>query len=134
VTIFFSYDARSASVDTAPQPNHRMRRQSCSPSRGRAPNGVSAPILTSSRRGHMNGSIDSNSNSSPNPVVIGNKMVQRVVHMRRLAPPKHETGSSAGLTGNKPALSPDGSSGFGRNLSKKSLDMALRHMVLSHFL
>lgn len=108
-----------------------MRRQSCSPSRGRAPNGVSAPAPTSSsRRSHINGSSDTNSNSSPNPVVIGNKMVERVVHMRRLAPPKHETGSNVGLTGNKPALSPDGSSGFGRNLSKKSLDMALRHMVL----
>lgn len=77
----------------------------------------------------MNGSTEPNSNSSPNPVVIGNKMVERVVHMRRLAPPKQETGSNAVLTGNRPALSPDGSSGFGRNLSKKSLDMALRHMV-----
>ncbi|KAJ4789379.1 flocculation FLO11-like protein [Rhynchospora pubera] len=121
--------ARSSSVDPGPQPNPRVRRQSCSPSRGRAPNGVSAPALTSSsRRGHMNGSTDSNSNSSLNPVMIGNKMVERVVHMRRLAPPKQESGSNVGLTGSKPALSPDGSSGFGRNLSKKSLDMALRHM------
>ncbi|XP_078178115.1 flocculation FLO11-like protein [Carex rostrata] len=120
--------ARSSSVDIGSQPNPRGRRQSCSPSRGRAPNGVSAPVLTSSRRGHMNGSTEPNSNSSPNPVVIGNKMVERVVHMRRLAPPKQETGSNAVLTGNRPALSPDGSSGFGRNLSKKSLDMALRHM------
>ncbi|CAA6669461.1 unnamed protein product [Spirodela intermedia] len=36
-------------------------------------------------------------------------------------------GSSKGCTGGKSSSSPD-SSGFGRNLSKKSLDMAMRHM------
>ncbi|KAJ3693688.1 hypothetical protein LUZ60_009168 [Juncus effusus] len=127
--------ARSSSVDTGgPQPNPRLRRQSCSPSRGRAPNtsNLSHPTLTSS-----SSSLMSSRRSAENPVAIGNKMVERVVNMRRLAPPKRDGGESGGLGGGTggtgqmgrvtSAGSPDGN-GFGRNLSKKSLDMALRHM------
>ncbi|XP_047311044.1 probable serine/threonine-protein kinase nek3 isoform X2 [Impatiens glandulifera] len=51
-----------------------------------------------------------------NPVLIGTKMVERVVNMRKLAPSSTSSSSSG-----------DGS-GFGRSLSKKSLDMAIRHM------
>ncbi|PON43519.1 hypothetical protein PanWU01x14_272920 [Parasponia andersonii] len=59
------------------------------------------------------------------PVVIGTQMVERVVNMRKLAPPKRENDHSAhNYSGGKSS----DSSGFGRSLSKKSLDMALRHM------
>ncbi|RRT36413.1 hypothetical protein B296_00033905 [Ensete ventricosum] len=55
-------------------------------------------------------------------------MVERIVNMRRLAPPKQDDHRSThnNLSG-KSSLSPD-STGFGRTLSKNSLDMALRHM------
>ncbi|CBI30400.3 unnamed protein product, partial [Vitis vinifera] len=46
--------------------------------------------------------------------------------MRKLAPPKQDDHRSAHPAG-KSSSAPD-SSGFGRTLSKKSLDMALRHM------
>uniref|UniRef100_A0A0D9Y327 Uncharacterized protein n=1 Tax=Oryza glumipatula TaxID=40148 RepID=A0A0D9Y327_9ORYZ len=114
--------SRSSSVE--PGPAARPRRQSCSPSRGRTlngsvPSGSSVPAV---RRSHLN------SGDSVNPVQMGNKMVERVVNMRRLVPPKHDDQRSSlnGLSG-KSSNSPD-SSGFGRTLSKKSLDMALRHM------
>jgi hypothetical protein len=74
------------------------------------------------RRSHHNGG------DSANPVQMGNKMVERVVNMRRLVPPKHDQRFSLNSLSGKSSNSPD-SSGFGRTLSKKSLDMALRHMV-----
>ncbi|KAF2296255.1 hypothetical protein GH714_037112 [Hevea brasiliensis] len=54
-------------------------------------------------------------------------MVERVINMRKLAPPKQDDKLSpyGNLSGK--SSSPD-SSGFGRTLSKKSLDMAIRHM------
>ncbi|KAL5222055.1 hypothetical protein ABZP36_026768 [Zizania latifolia] len=114
--------SRSSSVE--PGPAARPRRQSCSPSRGRTlngsvPSGSSVPAV---RRSHLNGG------DNVNPVQMGNKMVERVVNMRRLVPPKHDDQQSGlnSLSG-KSSNSPD-SSGFGRTLSKKSLDMALRHM------
>uniref|UniRef100_A0A1J3JUH7 Uncharacterized protein n=2 Tax=Noccaea caerulescens TaxID=107243 RepID=A0A1J3JUH7_NOCCA len=48
-----------------------------------------------------------------NPVLMGTQMVERVVNMRKIPPPKQDDNMS---------------SGFGRNLSRSSLDMALRHM------
>ncbi|CAO2825656.1 unnamed protein product [Amaranthus hypochondriacus] len=113
--------ARSASVE--PVSNGRQRRQSCSPSRGRAPNGgihSSGSSVPAVSRGH------SKVNDDVSPVVIGTKMVERVINMRKLAPPRQDDKHSPGLSG-KSASSPD-SSGFGRTLSKKSLDMAIRHM------
>ncbi|CAO2817049.1 unnamed protein product [Amaranthus hypochondriacus] len=113
--------ARSASVE--PVSNGRVRRQSCSPSRGRAPNGKihsSGSSVPAVNRGH------SKVNDDVSPVVIGTKMVERVINMRKLAPPRQDDKHSPGLSG-KSASSPD-SSGFGRTLSKKSLDMAIRHM------
>ncbi|KAL9388871.1 hypothetical protein Peur_017476 [Populus x canadensis] len=114
--------ARSSSVE--PTPNGRPRRQSCSPSRGRAPNGIMHPSGSSVpafSRGH------SKINDNVSPVIIGTKMVERVINMRKLAPPKQDGkhSPSGNLTGK--SSSPD-SSGFGRTLSKKSLDMAIRHM------
>ncbi|XP_072986026.1 uncharacterized protein [Typha latifolia] len=114
--------SRSSSVEAGP--NGRQRRQSCSPSRGRAPNvnapkGCSVPTVS---RSHVNGA------DSANPIQIGNKMVERVVNMRRLVPPKQDDQrSNHNNISGKSSVSPDGA-GFGRTLSKKSLDMALRHM------
>lgn len=110
---------RSASIDRVS--NGKQRRQSCSPSRGRASNGHSSgSSVPAMSRGHSKVSDD------VNPVVIGNKMVERVVNMRKLAPPRQDNKHSPSSSG-KSASCPD-SSGFGRTLSKKSLDMAIRHM------
>jgi hypothetical protein len=83
------------------------------------PSGSSVPAFS---RGH------SKINDNVSPVIIGTKMVERVINMRKLAPPKQDGkhSPSGNLTGK--SSSPD-SSGFGRTLSKKSLDMAIRHMV-----
>ncbi|PKU87262.1 mucin-5AC isoform X2 [Dendrobium catenatum] len=101
----------------------RPRRQSCSPSRGRAPKGnfVSGSSVPASSRLRINGCDDES------PVAIGTKMVERVVNLRRLAPPKHDDLHSSNNSSAKSSISPDGT-GFGRTLSKKSLDMAMRHM------
>ncbi|KAF9676918.1 hypothetical protein SADUNF_Sadunf08G0053300 [Salix dunnii] len=112
--------SRSSSVEPT---NGRPRRQSCSPSRGRGPNGILHPSGSSVpafSRGH------SKINDNVSPVVIGTKMVDRVINMRKLAPPKQDDKHSPRSLTVK-SSSPD-SSGFGRTLSKKSLDMAIRHM------
>ncbi|EPS68722.1 hypothetical protein M569_06052, partial [Genlisea aurea] len=62
-------------------------------------------------------SDDDDDDAALNPVLVGTKMVERVVNMRKLAPPD----SSSLLLNPKKA-------GFGRSLSKKSLEMAIRHM------
>lgn len=62
------------------------------------------------------------------PLLVGTKMVERVVNMRKLAPPKQDDRHSMHNNSTGKSLSSD-SSGFGRTLSKKSLDMAMRHMV-----
>ncbi|KAI4306813.1 hypothetical protein L6164_030058 [Bauhinia variegata] len=115
--------SRSTSVE--PASSGRPRRQSCSPSRGRSsngslhPSGSSVPAVS---RGH------SKVNDNVSPVVIGTKMVERVINMRKLVPPKlDDKNSPRGNLSSKSSSSPD-SSGFGRTLSKKSLDMAIRHM------
>ncbi|XP_040365877.1 serine/arginine repetitive matrix protein 2 isoform X2 [Rosa chinensis] len=115
--------SRSSSIE--PGPPGRPRRQSCSPSRGRAPNGsthISGSSVPAFSRGH------SKVNDNVSPVLMGTKMVERVINMRKLAPPKHDDKQSPhGNHSGKSSSSPD-SSGFGRSLSKKSLDMAIRHM------
>ncbi|GMY08202.1 isoform 5 of zonadhesin [Fagus crenata] len=115
--------SRSSSVE--PSSNGRPRRQSCSPSRGRILNGVlhaSGGSVPAVNRGH------SKVNDNVSPVLIGTKMVERVINMRKLAPPKlDDKHSPRGNLSGKSSSSPD-SSGFGRTLSKKSLDMAIRHM------
>ncbi|KAL1336857.1 hypothetical protein AAHE18_10G093500 [Arachis hypogaea] len=115
--------SRSSSIE--PASTGRPRRQSCSPSRGRSSNGIahiSGNSMPAVSRGH------SKVNDNVSPVVIGNKMVERVINMRKLAPPMSDDKNSplSNLSG-KSTSSPD-SSGFGRTLSKKSLDMAIRHM------
>ncbi|XP_027941586.1 mucin-5AC-like [Vigna unguiculata] len=114
--------SRSASVE--PPSIGRPRRQSCSPSRGRSSNGISHPTGSSMpavNRGY------SRANDNVSPVVMGTKMVERVVNMRKLAPPRLDDRNSSHNLSGKSSSSPD-TSGFGRSLSKKSLDMAIRHM------
>ncbi|XP_023517239.1 zonadhesin [Cucurbita pepo subsp. pepo] len=114
--------ARSSSVE--PVPNGRPRRQSCSPSRGRAPNGsihLSGGSVPAINRMH------SKANDNISPVLIGTKMVERVISMRKLVPPKQDDKHSPHGNLSGKSSSPD-STGFGRTLSKKSLDMAIRHM------
>ncbi|KZV23501.1 hypothetical protein F511_33956 [Dorcoceras hygrometricum] len=116
--------SRSTSIE--PNSNGRIRRQSCSPSRKRPPNGLvhssgsSVPVPAVTR-------LHAKANDNVSPVLIGSKMVERVINMRKLVPPKQDDKLSPlrNLTGK--SSSPD-STGFGRNLSKKSLDMAIRHM------
>ncbi|XP_010534575.1 PREDICTED: mucin-17-like [Tarenaya hassleriana] len=110
---------RSASVE--PGLTGRPRRQSCSPSRGRVPMHPSGSSVPAVSRGY------SKANDNVSPVVIGTKMVDRVINMRKLGPPRLDNGSSPHSNMSGKSSSPD-SSGFGRTLSKKSLDMAIRHM------
>lgn len=104
------------------------RLPSSSPSRGRAPNGFVTQGRTSAPAPAVNRS-PSASSDSVSPVVIGSKMVERVVNLRRLAPPKQDGPRSHHSSANGRSASSPESSGFGRTMSKKSLDMAMRHMV-----
>ncbi|ESQ52472.1 hypothetical protein EUTSA_v10017516mg, partial [Eutrema salsugineum] len=75
------------------------------------------PVSTSRARAYSSGDRSmgrSKISNDVNPVLLGTQMVERVVNMRKLPPPKHDGNMSSG--------------GFGRNLSRSSLDMALRHM------
>ncbi|KAI3799974.1 hypothetical protein L1987_35280 [Smallanthus sonchifolius] len=116
--------SRSSSIE--PVPNGRVRRQSCSPARGRLPNGVtrksgsSVPIAALVR-------AYAKANDNVSPGLYGTKMVERIINMRKLAPPKQDDKHSPNSNYSGKSSSPD-SSGFGRSLSKKSLDMAMRHM------
>ncbi|EOA28851.1 hypothetical protein CARUB_v10025095mg [Capsella rubella] len=74
------------------------------------------PVSTSRSRVYSSGDRStgrSKISNDVNPVLMGTQMVERVVNMRKLPPPKYNDNTS---------------SGFGRNLSRSSLDMALRHM------
>uniref|UniRef100_A0A1J3HEY4 Zonadhesin n=1 Tax=Noccaea caerulescens TaxID=107243 RepID=A0A1J3HEY4_NOCCA len=113
---------RSGSVEPGGPTGGRPRRQSCSPSRGRAPMYTSGSSVPAINRNY------SKANDNVSPVLMGTKMVERVINMRKLAPPRPDDNKSS-PHGNLSAKSssPD-SAGFGRSLSKKSLDMAIRHM------
>ncbi|KAL4346646.1 hypothetical protein GQ457_17G006680 [Hibiscus cannabinus] len=107
--------ARSSSVEA--NSNGRPRGQSCSPARSRVTSGSAGTgsSIRSVRRADANGSDSERA-----------KVVERMVNMRKLAPPRqddyHRNNPTARLS-----TSLD-SSGFGRTLCKKSLDMAMRHM------
>ncbi|KAJ0234951.1 GPI-anchored protein [Hirschfeldia incana] len=109
---FGSSSSRSASIERTV-----ARRQSCSPSRNRAP--------ISNANGPGRAKTSNNGGGLISPVAKGVLMVERVVSARKLAPPRltEKGGSNAG----KSSSGADGV-GFGRNLSKSSFDMALRHM------
>ncbi|XP_044493318.1 zonadhesin-like [Mangifera indica] len=101
--------------------NGRRRQQSCSPSRVRTSSGSGSSIPFVRK-------ANASSSDDVNPILMGTKMVERVVNMRKLVPPKQDNkGSGHNNSAGKSSSSLD-SSGFGRSLSKKSLDMALRHM------
>ncbi|GAU27465.1 hypothetical protein TSUD_161510 [Trifolium subterraneum] len=111
---------RSASVEATS--NAKSRRSSITPSKGRGSTGLPHNNHSSMHALSRARFTDSDEES---PVVIGTKMVERVVNMRKLAPPKHNDPSA---NNNSYGKSSTGSSGFGTTLSKKSLDMAMRHM------
>ncbi|XP_042052937.1 cell wall protein DAN4-like isoform X1 [Salvia splendens] len=101
----------------------KPKQKSCSPTKARATNG----------NAHRNGSATLSrswgygrhgDDDDVNPVLMGTKMVERVVNSRKLAPPKQDEHISL----ENPKRSSHENSGFGRSLSKKSLDMAIRHM------
>ncbi|KAL6520915.1 hypothetical protein OROGR_017484 [Orobanche gracilis] len=102
----------------------KPRQMSCSPPKIRPPNcnvvRNGNKIMLSKVRGY----ISDDGDDHVNPVVMGTKMVERVVNMRKLAPPKQDDCVSIDSV-KKSSLE---NSGFGRSLSKKSLDMAIRHM------
>ncbi|KAK4771311.1 hypothetical protein SAY87_031843 [Trapa incisa] len=74
----------------------------------------------------------SNEKDEVNPILMGTKMVERIVNMRKLAPPKKDAqlGALEENISSRHSSSFE-SSGFGRSLSKKSLDMAMRHMDIT---
>ncbi|KAL8196721.1 hypothetical protein R6Q57_024564 [Mikania cordata] len=103
-----------------------LKRTSCSPSirpvsNGGGNNSVKSGVNKS--YGYINGNDD----DDVNPVVMGTKMVERVVNMRKLAPPRQDHISNQNNTSGKSSVSQE-NSGFGRSLSKKSFDMAMRHL------
>ncbi|AEC09497.1 hypothetical protein ISN45_At02g033030 [Arabidopsis thaliana x Arabidopsis arenosa] len=78
------------------------------------------PVSTSRSRVYSSGDRStgrSKISNDVNPVLMGTQMVERVVNMRKLPPPKHDDNTTLG---------------FGRTLSRSSLDMALRHMNIRH--
>ncbi|KAF8110663.1 hypothetical protein N665_0081s0092 [Sinapis alba] len=76
------------------------------------------PVSASRGRGYSSAGRSTGRSSKiiddVNPVLMGTQMVERVVNMRKLPPPKHDDNNM--------------NSGFGRTLSRSSLDMAMRHM------
>ncbi|XP_076930387.1 uncharacterized protein LOC143595167 [Bidens hawaiensis] len=94
----------------------------------------STPTLRSSnassggvKPGMTRGRGYSNWDDDVNPVLMGTQMVERVVNMRKLAPPREDHESDQDNASGKLSVSQN-NSGFGRSLSKKSFDMALRHL------
>ncbi|KAM3737680.1 hypothetical protein ACB098_09G075000 [Castanea mollissima] len=114
--------ARSSSCNSVS--DEKPRQQSCSSSRGRASHG-SAYSNGNAFQAQIRSVV--NDGDTVSPVVMGTKMVERVVNMRKLAPPKQDDSHSTHNNQGGKSLCND-SSGFGRTLSKISLDMALRHM------
>ncbi|XP_062002476.1 uncharacterized protein LOC133720264 [Rosa rugosa] len=112
---------RSSSVGAVS--SGKPRQQSCSPSRGRASHGTAS---TNGYSRQVTSKSSPNDSDDVNPVLMGTQSVERVVNQRKLAPPKQYDHSTQKNPDGK-SLSSD-SLGFGRTLSKKSFDMAMRHM------
>ncbi|ESQ49174.1 hypothetical protein EUTSA_v10020521mg [Eutrema salsugineum] len=117
--------SRSASIERGSGGLGHSRRQSCSPSRGRAPIVGNTNGSLPGARGRGKANNGGSSCDSLSPVAMGNKMVERVVNMRKLGPPRL---TESGGRGTGKSSSAFNSLGYGRNLSKSSIDMALRHM------
>ncbi|CAN1853651.1 hypothetical protein LINPERHAP1_LOCUS41105 [Linum perenne] len=111
--------ARSSSSSSGAASNGRPRQQSSSPARRRSTvsNVSRMPISVKS----ISQIIDRDD--------LHQGMVERVGSMRRIAPPKQDDQRSSLSNSSGVSLSSSlDSTGSGRSLSKKSLDMALRHM------
>ncbi|KAG2245842.1 hypothetical protein Bca4012_069107 [Brassica carinata] len=118
--------SRSSSIERGSGGVVHARRQSCSPSRRQAPIGNTNGSLPGARGRGGKANNGGSSYDSFSPVAMGNKMVERVVNMRKLGPPRlTENGGGRGTVKSNSAFN---SLGYGRNLSKSSIDMALRHM------
>ncbi|XP_057808121.1 endochitinase A-like isoform X2 [Salvia miltiorrhiza] len=104
----------------------KPRQKSCSPTKTRATvgNAYKNGSTTLSRSRGYSSRAGGGGGDDVNPVLMGTKMVERVVNSRKLAPPKQDELISV----ENPKRSSHENSGFGRSLSKKSLDMAIRHM------
>ncbi|KAI7756053.1 hypothetical protein M8C21_019782 [Ambrosia artemisiifolia] len=117
--------AKSASRSSTPTQRPSVTASAKSASRS------STPTLRSSNGGVKSGMTrgrgHSNGDDDVNPVLMGTQMVERVVNMRKLAPPRQDNMSDQDNASGKLSVSQD-NSGFGRSLSKKSFDMALRHL------
>ncbi|GLJ30693.1 hypothetical protein SUGI_0608090 [Cryptomeria japonica] len=125
-----SSSARSNTV--APTSSNKPRRQSCSPSvtRGRVSNdslnGNKSSLVAKKNSNGIQGAM---------PGVVGSKMVEKLMNARKSTPPgkvEEATNQFVGSTLNtkmslKSVPSQSGDR-FGMTISKKSLDMALRHM------
>ncbi|CAH8269723.1 unnamed protein product [Arabidopsis lyrata] len=122
-----SSSSRSASIE-----RDVAKRQSCSPSRDRASNGnVNGAVP--SLRGRRAKTTNNDDGGLISHVAKGNQKVERIVNMRKLAQPQLTESGGRGLSGGGGSSAGKSSSrsdgfGFGRNLSKSSIDMALRHM------
>ncbi|KAK4551223.1 hypothetical protein RGQ29_032456, partial [Quercus rubra] len=90
-------------VQQKPEHNPKPRRQSCSPS-----------VM----RGRIKGRFQTRNSTS----VLGSRMVEKMMNARKLGAEERESKPKSRGFVNE-------SSGFGRMLSKSSLDMALKHMI-----
>ncbi|XP_023517474.1 TRIO and F-actin-binding protein-like [Cucurbita pepo subsp. pepo] len=108
--------------------NGKTRQKPSSPSKQLASNRSSA--YNSGKVFPFKPRIRSSDENEVSPVVMGTKMVERVVNMRKLAPPKQGSYRSSSGDPSSKSSSID-ATGFGRTLSNKSLDMALRHMDIT---
>ncbi|KGN54368.1 probable serine/threonine-protein kinase nek3 [Cucumis sativus] len=107
--------------------NGKTRQKPNSPSKQFASNGSSA--YNSGKVFPFKPRIRCPDDNEVSPVVMGTKMVERVVNMRKLVPPKQ--GDYRPSIGDPSSKSSADIPGFGRTLSNKSLDMALRHMDIT---
>ncbi|CAN1303731.1 hypothetical protein LINPERPRIM_LOCUS25957 [Linum perenne] len=120
--------ARSSSSSSGAASNGRPRQQSSSPARRRST--VSNGSATAAPVSRMPISVKSISQIIDRDD-LHQGMVERVGSMRRIAPPKQDDQRSSLSNSSGVSLSSSlDSTGSGRSLSKKSLDMALRHMPL----
>ncbi|CAA0399952.1 unnamed protein product [Arabidopsis thaliana] len=126
-----AFDASSSSRSASTE-RDVAKRQSCSPSRSRAPNGNVNGAVPSLRGQRAKTNNDDGRLISH--AAKGNQKVEKVVNMRKLATPRltesgsRRLGGGGGDSSAGKSSSGSGGFGFGRNLSKSSIDMALRHM------
>ncbi|KAH9301387.1 hypothetical protein KI387_012970, partial [Taxus chinensis] len=118
----------------APISSDKPKRQSCSPSvtRGRVSN---ESLNGNSTKSTLQTKKNSNDMQGAVAAVVGSKMVEKLMNSRRSTPQgkleevtNQFVGSTLGTKMSVKSVPSEDSTGFGRTISKKSLDMALRHM------